>query len=144
MPLKGKDGVKRKLGSRSDQLVRGLAMELLGGMMRMTPVDTGRARANWNAGIGEVDASTGREPANKRKGVRDGGAVAAATPTLRGSKVGDVIYLTNSMPYIGALEDGSSKQAGSGMVAATVANLSEFTANILTQIGGGSVGTYGE
>ena len=42
-------------GVSVDKGVRVLAMRLYDSITKMTPVDTGRARGNWNTGIGQPD-----------------------------------------------------------------------------------------
>ena len=43
---------------------------------------------------------------------------------------GDVIYLTNNLPYAVPLEEGYSKQAPAGMVALTVQDFQSVVAQI--------------
>ena len=44
-------------GVTVDKGVRTIAMRLYNGITQMTPVDTGRAKGNWNMGIGQPDLS---------------------------------------------------------------------------------------
>jgi hypothetical protein len=89
-----------------------LALTLHRKVSERTPVDSGRARANWFLAEGapriEAEDTTIAEPA----------------PTLSGNSV---IYLTNSLPYIVPLEYGHSKQAPHGMLRTSIA---EVTASI--------------
>lgn len=77
-----------------------------------TPVDTGRARANWIPSIGSPVTDykeTSFDPS--------GGTTIAAAVELTGSlKPGDDFYISNNAPYIGALNDGHSTQAPAGFV----------------------------
>jgi len=73
-----------------------------------TPVDTGRARANWQISIdteitGQVDGTDAQ------------GAIARNAATIRGYRNGAII-LQNNVPYIGRLNDGWSAQAPAGFV----------------------------
>ena len=97
--------------------IRKVAMEVFHRVIIRTPVDTGRARANWQTSIGapaegEVDSTD-----------RDRGLVEASREIDK--HTGDEsIFLANNLPYIEALENGSSKtQAPAGMVKVT---LSEY------------------
>lgn len=85
-----------------------------------TPVDTGRARANWQVQAGTATdhiidayvpgkgANTGAE--NAQAAMEQGKiAISAARP-------GQEIHITNNLPYIGALNDGHSAQAPAGFV----------------------------
>ena len=103
---------------RIDIVSRKIALEMFRRVILRTPVDTGRARGNWQTtigapAIGTVDA---KDPSGRA-------AIAKATAvglTWR-ARTGASILLTNNLPYIERLEHGYSKQAPSGMVAITVA-----------------------
>lgn len=71
-----------------------------------TPVDTGRARANWFVAEGAPRIATTES------------VTAQKPPSLKGDSV---IYITNSLPYIVPLEYGHSKQAPAGMVRLSIA-----------------------
>ena len=99
--------------SREIQRVRrGVTIKLFSAVIMDTPVDIGRARANWQLTEGQ--------PAQ--------GVVDATAPSKTGLSVdeaqqiaktdGDTsLYLTNNLPYIVTLEfDGWSKKAPDGMV----------------------------
>lgn len=100
-----------KAGVRCDAVIRRLAFELSSSVVRMTPVKTGRARANWLPMIGALPVST--TEATDKSG---GGAINRAKNVIANFTVGTVYYCANNLPYIGVLEDGSSTQAPSGMV----------------------------
>jgi len=79
-----------------------------------TPVDTGRARANWVVTVGKThDAAT--EPED-RSGAA---ALAQGRKAVEAFKAGldeaGSIYITNNVEYIIPLENGHSKQAPQGM-----------------------------
>lgn len=76
-----------------------------------TPVDTGRARANWVTSVGAPDYTTSEstDPSGSS-------AIAQGQRAVGGYKAGaGGIFITNSLPYIARLEDGYSKQAPGGM-----------------------------
>ena len=80
-----------------------------------TPVDTGRARSNWQANLGgsasgEVEATTAGQALNRNKSV------------VTGSMPQQAIHLTNNLPYIGRLNEGYSAQAPAGFVEKAVLN----------------------
>ena len=93
-----------KAEKAAEGIFRGTALSLFSKVIARTPVDTGRARMNWMAGLNHPGA--GR-----------------FTRVVATAKLGDSIFLTNNLPYIEALEYGSSKQAPAGMVRVTA---SEF------------------
>ena len=110
----------KKTGARMDLVIRKVSLELLTKIIARTPVDTGRARANWQVSLngppsGQVDSifeGAGALPGNI-------GAI------LIGHQLSQInghttVYIANNVPYILRLEDGYSGQAPSGMVAVTV------------------------
>lgn len=85
-----------------------------------TPVDTGRARANWLVSVGVAEYSV-REVNNLSKGAAANVALEQGRDAASGYKLGQGgIFITNSVPYIGVLDAGSSAQAPNGMTAAAI------------------------
>lgn len=107
-----------KANENLDLVVRKISLELFHRVIVKTPVDTGRARANWQVAIGSIPAGT--LELNDKSGTATISRVTAATLAL---KAGDLIYLVNNLEYARPLEYGHSKQAPAGMVRLT---LSEF------------------
>jgi len=97
---------------RASEVQRGVALQLTSSVITRTPVDTGRARGNWNAEINRADNSTSdtRTASDAERQARQ--ASDEFTP-------GTVLFLTNALPYIRELEYGSSRQSPSGMVRVT-------------------------
>jgi hypothetical protein len=91
-----------------------LALTLINKITYGTPVDTGRARANWflAEGAPRIETTDATTPQNH----------AAVRLTGR-----TMIFITNSLPYIVPLEYGHSKQAPYGMLRRAIA---EVTAHI--------------
>lgn len=89
-----------------------VAGDLFGELTKGTPVDTGRARAGWAISQGAPSAFV---PPLPPKGERVE-FPPPAVPLLSGIDGSQVVYLTNNVEYIGALENGHSQQAPSGMV----------------------------
>jgi hypothetical protein len=76
-----------------------------------TPVDTGRARANWITSIGSpvLRATEGTDPSGAS-------TISEGRQVIGSWKVGaGPIYIANSVPYIIPLDEGSSAQAPNGM-----------------------------
>ena len=78
-----------------------------------TPVDTGRARASWQITTG---APSNFVPAPGTYGPPP----PPATPPM---SIKDTVYITNNIPYIEYLENGTSDQSPTGMVAITLAEI---------------------
>lgn len=92
-----------------------------------TPVDTGRARANWQTHIGgPPPGEVGAYPKGKAGST---GAAAAAQAIAQAEGVaasykaehsGKDVYISNNLPYIGRLNEGSSEQAPAGFIEAAI------------------------
>lgn len=105
------DDVRRfavKAGDSSDKIVRAVTLSLFNGIIRDTPVDTGRARGNWQTTVGQP-ASGEIDRLGASTAIAE---VEAKTPPGAGQET----YLANDLPYIEQLENGSSKQSPEGMV----------------------------
>lgn len=96
-----------------------LAVDLHTAIVKRTPVDTGRARANWQMGIGSMPTGT-LASADKQD---FGSEPTGGAPEAKSIDGTESVFIVNNLPYIAALEDGSSKQAPQGMVAVSVAQI---------------------
>ena len=113
-----------------DKLGKAAGFELGRRIMRRTPVDTGRARANWNASIGSPDASTTESTSSMTATAR----LVSTTAELQLFK-GQEFWVTNGLPYIQALEDGHSTQAPRGfMVTGAVSEMKPWLERIGARI----------
>lgn len=94
---------KKVLGAL-DIVTRKIALDLQSDLDNSTPVKTGRARSNWLPSINKIRTDTTEST--------------SGSPAINfsGYKLGDKIYITNNLPYIKRLNDGSSTQAPSGFV----------------------------
>ena len=95
----------------TDRVVRQAAVAVNQTVTLSTPVDTGRARANWQVGIG-APVLEATEDTDKNGNVtinRNNGKIA-----LRQKR--QTVYISNNVPYIGRLNAGSSAQAPAGFV----------------------------
>lgn len=98
---------------------RKLALQALSGVVMRTPVDTGRARGNWQVSVG-VDPGSGET------GVLDKGGhsvISAGAQSIARQRAFTPIIIQNNVPYITRLNDGHSKQAPAGYVESTLASL---------------------
>jgi hypothetical protein len=109
------DQVPRKIG----QIQRAISFEVFKNVITGTPVDTGRARASWFINV----ASPNRDVAPERPGGTGAAELAAAESLGRLAEIVpervtgvETIYITNNLPYIVPLAEGSSQQAPKGWV----------------------------
>jgi len=96
---------------------RATALEVLKNVVFLTPVDTGRARANWFVGVG--GPNTERKDTNPGAKGNQGFAGSfeqGKRKILTTPAIGQDIYLSNNLPYISKLNEGSSDQQPAGFV----------------------------
>lgn len=105
-----------------EKLIKKLVLDIVANLQAApteggTPVDTGWARANWIPQIGSPrervagsrdQAEAGNLPGDAAQGVAQ---VATGYTLAKGP-----VFITNNVPYILALDAGSSKQAPKGFV----------------------------
>lgn len=94
-----------------------------------SPVDTGRFAANWMFAFGAADETT-KDGDFSGEGEK-AGSITKLTSEISGLELGQVFYMTNSLPYAQRLEDGWSIKS-SKMVARAVNN---FPAILAEEIG---------
>ena len=98
-----------------DQVVRKLAFDFLDGVLRRSPVDTGRFRGSWRVAVATPDLSVEGEDFT--------GSAGTVTPeqqaTINTATIHDQVRVTNNLPYAEPLEDGHSGQAPSGVFRVT-------------------------
>ena len=112
----------KKAGASLDETSRAIVLELFGSVIKDTPVDTGRAKGNWQTTIGAPANST-----VDRLGESE--ALADVSQQAASFGAGKVIYLSNNLPYIYRLEyDGWSQQAPGGMLRKNVARIQQIVA----------------
>lgn len=98
---------------------RKIALDLFTGVVKKTPVDTGRARASWKVGTGSIDGTV----APKGSGPPESAIVAEGEAKIAAIRKPVLTFITNSLPYASALENGHSRQAPAGIVAVTAAEV---------------------
>lgn len=110
------DGVRTNAGN----LVRKVAVAIDQTVVLGTPVDTGRARSNWQVSLDNPADGTraafspGTEQSTSGANAR--AAIAEGRATIAKHQDGQAIHITNNLPYIGRLNDGWSAQAPAGFV----------------------------
>lgn len=137
-----------RIEAKSDQAARKIVIDALAGVVEKTPVDTGRARGNWQVSAitpilteldlgfsaparvaGRSKKATKERAKNAKASNRINAQQAAQLANVAGKAAVDavdrvtVMYLSNNVAYIKYLEDGSSRQAPKGMLKLTVQEL---------------------
>lgn len=112
-----------KAGEQADAVISKICLDLLSDIVLNTPVDSGRARANWQCSIDtpasgvvafSADSGSGitapKASGGSTYAIDVGGIVASKAPR-------NIFWITNNLPYISRLEfDQWSNQAPNGMV----------------------------
>jgi len=126
----------RRVEANGPLVARRAALAIDQAVVLATPVDTGVARSNWQASL---NGPVARDiPAySPGEGGSSGGANAQAAIQQAQDTIADFdgegeIYISNPLPYIGSLNDGSSSQAPSQFVESAVQ--AGFTAARLSRV----------
>ncbi|MBJ2345577.1 MULTISPECIES: HK97 gp10 family phage protein [Pseudomonas] len=104
-----------------DASLREIIIEIGNSLIRMSPVDTGRFRGNWQMSI---DA-----PPEGTLGALDPTGATATARIAEGSiffRAGTTAFIVNNLPYAIPLEYGHSDQAPGGMVRITQARFQQI------------------
>lgn len=120
--------ILKSLFSVAEQVIKKVALDIVANLVKApseggTPVDTGWARANWLVNIGtpflqpfgtrdQAEAAGWRSGAPPTAGLGQG--------TIATYKLGPPVFISNNVPYITRLNDGSSSQAPRGFVQAAI------------------------
>ena len=109
-----------KVDAGVDQVIRAASLQVSAAIIKRTPVDTGRAKGNWQPSINRVKAGQAQKTQTAPLSTIDSEQMRALSSVIAKS-VGQVYYLTNNLPYIMRLEyQGWSTQAPNGMVRVSV------------------------
>ena len=106
----------------TEKAIARVGVNITANLIETTPVDTGWARANWVPAIGtpfivpSPNEGSGAGTASRRSRQEQG------TASLTGYKLGrGPVFITNNVPYITELNEGSSFQAPAAFVQAAIA-----------------------
>lgn len=133
----------RLAATNTEKAVKGTSIALFRDVIQATPVDTGRARANWTAALAQPATGT-TEKTDKTKNA--GPTVAEMTAFINGSTNATEFTLANNLPYAAVLEFGGypgdgpntvggySKQAPAGMVRVNAARFEKILEAAAAQV----------
>lgn len=96
----------------ADRLVRQVSLAIDAAVVLATPVDTGRARANWIASVGAPVLV----PNMLATDLTGSAAIAQAQEAVGSRRANDEVFIQNNVPYINRLNDGWSAQAPANFV----------------------------
>jgi hypothetical protein len=112
--------IAERVEPAAQDVVRKTALAVDQTVVMATPVDTGRARVNWQVQAGAMPSDVvppyapgagGSTAAQNTQAALEQGKIA-----ISGAQPGQEIHITNNLPYIGRLNEGHSAQAPAGFV----------------------------
>lgn len=98
----------------AEREVKKVALGLAAALVRLTPVDTGRARSNWITTDGAPTDAIVEE--NDKSGAPSIKSAEAVQP-----KLGRTIFINNNLPYIGWLNNGTDNMKAFNMIPRAIA-----------------------
>lgn len=102
---------KKQVRVDSDKMAKRVGLKILRILTIVSPVDTGRFKANWRVGI----ASPETRPTGKRdKG--GGNTFNEGATKIKQAKRGTTLFISNNLPYARRLNEGWSQQAPANFV----------------------------
>lgn len=114
-----------------DDVIREFAKAVHADLVRNSPVDTGRFRANWQITANVIPMFALNEyDKTGEKTIAAGKRIINALPLGRGGAVTS-IHFSNMLIYANALEYGHSKQAPAGVVGIINLRLRSYMANAI-------------
>jgi len=105
-----------------EQVIRKACIDLYRMIVERTPVDTGRAKANWQISTTDSDSALDEKNGFSFNEIKS--IVEAEISDFKFELYDDQVIIYNNLEYIGGLENGTSAQAPYGMVSVS---LVEFT-----------------
>lgn len=100
----------------AERTIQAITLDLTSNLIETTPVDTGWARANWIPSVTAPVQDTDGSPGNVQTGQQRAGQAQVLGYRLANGRT----FVTNNVPYILRLNDGSSTQAPRGFVEAAI------------------------
>jgi len=107
------------INTNASKFIRKVVLDGMRQLIRQSPVNTGRFKANWSTSVGVMDEGT------TEKTVAN---FSAQSKGISRYKLGQTMYLHNNLQYAVPLEYGTSKQAPKGWIRNT-ANLMQKKLN---------------
>ena len=102
-----KKKVAKQVNNSASKFIRKIALDGMRQLIRQSPLDTGRFKANWSTSINNMDLGTTESTT---------AAFSSQSQAIRYYKLGQTMFLHNNLEYAMPLEYGTSKQAPRGWV----------------------------
>lgn len=113
--------IRLALERATETVIRKISLDVTANLIKTTPVDTGWARANWVPAVGKRFQGTVGSREDAQAGRVSAGAQATGQARVAGYRLTDGrVFVSNNVPYILRLNDGSSTQAPAGFIQAAI------------------------
>lgn len=126
--------ISTSVSTIGNETAKTVALAVITDLANVTPVDTSQAISNWKISLNQVTVLAippyvqGKKGSSQAESIK--ATIDAAKLVLAAKKPGDTIWISNVLPYIGLLNDGTSTQAPAGFVDRAVLIGRALTANI--------------
>lgn len=118
-------GWSKRAAAQMDYTVKGASVDFFSRLVMRTPVDTGRARGNWNVVVTSGYKGWSADYDENRFDKTGATTIERARAVLENSP-GKRAYISNNTPYLVYLDKGWSNQAPHGIVQITVSEFSKI------------------
>lgn len=105
-----------KVNKNTDTLMKKVILGVDQALVLATPVDTGRARANWRASIGADILETLPQPASPSAGAASAIKAGQDVALAYNGDGSPIVHISNNLNYMKYLNEGSSQQAPANFV----------------------------
>lgn len=122
-----------KSNAAMDLYAKKVVIDLQARVIEKTPVDKGQLHWNWFIGNNAINLHT-----ESHEGDGKGAAASRNAQVVEGIKInGQIIYITNSLPYAYRIEyEGWSNKAPAGMVGVTIAEMNSVLNKSASEVRG--------
>jgi hypothetical protein len=130
--------IPQSISKQTSDEAAAVALAIVSDLAQVTPVDTSKALSNWRVSLNQRTVlaipphTLGKAGSSQEESIK--ATIDAAKLVLAAKKPGDVIWISNVLPYIQRLNDGYSAQEPAGFVERAVLigrKLSEKTKIVL-------------
>lgn len=100
-----------------------IGLEAARGVSMLTPVDRGFAKGGWQFTVGSPASGPNNGISDLPEGTASPALVTSTLEAMRSFELGQTLWLSNHVPYINFLNDGTERMAAFAMVPRTVGRL---------------------
>lgn len=113
--------IEADLSKFTSEQIKATAFTMYSSLIKATPVDTGRAKANWQISFDTPETGTTEDIDKTRKGGISTKSLSRGAAVLDGNKQKyPTVWISNNLPYILVLNEGTSTQAPAKFVESAI------------------------